>query len=112
MNLLDTAQLLGNIGEFVGAFVVVATHIYLAVQIRQNSSQIALNSHQIATERYAGQALRCSKRAHRYGVSSIGLGRRFNCSVSKLGSTILISLRCLLLTMPLSTTFPSSSFTK
>ena len=54
MNLMDTAQLLGNFGEFVGAFAVVATLIYLAVQIRQNSTQIRLNSVQTATERYAG----------------------------------------------------------
>ena len=37
MNLIDTAQLLGNFGEFVGAIAVVATLAYLAVQIRQNT---------------------------------------------------------------------------
>ena len=34
MNLMDTAQLLGNLGEFVGAFAVVVTLAFLAVQIR------------------------------------------------------------------------------
>ncbi len=34
MNLIDTAQLLGNFGEFVGAIGVVATLAYLAVQVR------------------------------------------------------------------------------
>jgi hypothetical protein len=34
------AQLLGNYGEFFGAIAVVATLIYLAVQIRQNTRQI------------------------------------------------------------------------
>ena len=37
MNLMDTAQLLGNFGEFFGAIAVVGTLGYLAVQIRQNS---------------------------------------------------------------------------
>ena len=53
MNLMDTAQLLGNFGEFVGAIAVVATLIYLAIQIRQNSVQVRVNSFQISTERYA-----------------------------------------------------------
>lgn len=37
MTLAEWAQLLGNIGEFVGAIAVVATLAYLSVQIRQNS---------------------------------------------------------------------------
>ena len=37
MDLMSTAQLLGNFGEFFGAIAVVATLIYLAVQIRQNT---------------------------------------------------------------------------
>ncbi len=36
MDLMDTAQLLGNFGEFVGAIAVVVTLVYLSVQIRQN----------------------------------------------------------------------------
>ena len=47
------AQLLGNYGEFVGAIGVVATLVYLAVQIRQNSKQIRISSFQTSTERYA-----------------------------------------------------------
>ncbi len=54
MNLMDMAQLLGNFGEFVGAIAVGATLIYLAVQIRQHSAEIRLNSHQASTERWAG----------------------------------------------------------
>ena len=38
MSLLETAQLLGNFGEFFGAIAVVATLIYLSVQIRQNTA--------------------------------------------------------------------------
>jgi len=41
MTLMDTAQLLGNVGEFIGAIVIVATLIYLAMQIRQNSEHLA-----------------------------------------------------------------------
>lgn len=37
MSLMDTAQLLGNLGEFFGAVVIVATLIYLAMQVRQNT---------------------------------------------------------------------------
>lgn len=37
MSFQDIAQLLGNVGEFVGAIGVVATLAYLAVQIRQNT---------------------------------------------------------------------------
>ncbi len=38
---------LGNIGEFVGAIGVVATLIYLALQIRQNSRQISQNTNSV-----------------------------------------------------------------
>ena len=37
MDLMNTAQLLGNLGEFVGAIAVVVTLGYLAVQVRQNT---------------------------------------------------------------------------
>ncbi|MBW2722967.1 MAG: hypothetical protein JRE71_01155 [Deltaproteobacteria bacterium] len=42
-----TLQDLGNIGEFVGAIGVVASFIYLALQIRQNSHQIAENTNSL-----------------------------------------------------------------
>ncbi len=38
------AQLLGNYGEFVGAIAVVATLMYLALQIRENSKQLRVTS--------------------------------------------------------------------
>ena len=41
MTLAETAQLLGNFGEFFGAIAVVATLIFLAVQIRLN--KVAMN---------------------------------------------------------------------
>ncbi len=37
MTMMETAQLLGNFGEFVGAIAVVATLMYLAFQIRQST---------------------------------------------------------------------------
>jgi len=40
MTLMDTAQLLGNVGEFLGAIVIVVTLIYLAAQIRQNNQAL------------------------------------------------------------------------
>ena len=50
------AQLLGNYGEFVGAIAVVATLLYLAIQIRQNSkiteAQMFQARTQMSEERY------------------------------------------------------------
>ena len=50
MSLIETSQLLGNFGEFFGAMAVVATLIYLAVQVRQNTQQMR------RVEMNAGQA--------------------------------------------------------
>jgi hypothetical protein len=44
MDLQGTAQLLGNLGEFFGAIAVLATLIYLAIQIRQNKDAIEIDS--------------------------------------------------------------------
>ena len=38
MSTLEIAQLLGNLGEFIGAIVIVASLIYLAMQIKQNTN--------------------------------------------------------------------------
>ena len=40
MTLMDTAQVLGNFGEFFGAIAVLATLVFLTVQIRQNTRQL------------------------------------------------------------------------
>jgi hypothetical protein len=53
MDAFQLFQLLGNLGEFFGAIAVVATLIYLAIQIRQNSAQLRISSYQTSTERYA-----------------------------------------------------------
>ena len=44
MDLMSTAQLLGNFGEFVGAIGVVGTLIYLAVQVRQSKEALDANT--------------------------------------------------------------------
>ena len=40
MTLMESAQLLGNFGEFFGAIAVVVTLIFLTLQVRQNTRQI------------------------------------------------------------------------
>ena len=44
MDLMNTAQLLGNFGEFFGAIAVVVTLGYLAVQVRQNTQSMDRNT--------------------------------------------------------------------
>ena len=60
MTLSETAQLLGNFGEFFGAVIVVATLIYLARQVRDTSEFIRENTmvSLAATEFSSNQASR------------------------------------------------------
>ena len=44
MDLMDTAQLLGNFGEFVGAIAVVITLLYLALQVRYGREATEANT--------------------------------------------------------------------
>ena len=44
MTLMEIAQLLGNLGEFVGAIAVVATLLYLAIQVRHSKEAIDVNT--------------------------------------------------------------------
>ena len=46
MDLVDTAQLLGNFGEFLSSIVVLVTVIYLAVQVRQTRLAVQSSSWQ------------------------------------------------------------------
>ena len=48
MTLMDTAQLLGSVGDFVGAILIAVTLIYLAVQVRQNTRALHTQSRQAA----------------------------------------------------------------
>ena len=53
MDLMSTAQLLGNFGEFLGAIAVVLTLIYLTVQLRHSSRVIEMNSEVIRADAWA-----------------------------------------------------------
>ncbi len=43
MDLMETAQLLGNFGEFVGSIAVVVTLAYLAIQVRHSRAATEVN---------------------------------------------------------------------
>jgi hypothetical protein len=43
MSFVELSAILGNWGEFIGSIAVVATLIYLAIQVRQNSQQLQDN---------------------------------------------------------------------
>jgi hypothetical protein len=47
MTLMETAQLLGNFGEFVGAVAVVATLVYLIIQVRHGAKNMEENTRQM-----------------------------------------------------------------
>ena len=46
MDLMSVAQLLGNVGEFLGAIAVVATLIYLTVQIKHTRAELQISVQQ------------------------------------------------------------------
>lgn len=56
MTLAETAELLGNFGEFFGAIAVVVTLGFLTYQLRQNCRQMRMHS-QILVGGYAGQII-------------------------------------------------------
>ena len=41
---METIQMLGNLGEFVGAIAVVATLVYLAIQVRHSKEAMEANT--------------------------------------------------------------------
>jgi len=51
MTLMETAQLLGNFGEFVGAIAVVGTLVYLAVQVGQSRKSLDANTRSLEETR-------------------------------------------------------------
>lgn len=53
MDLMTTAQLLGNFGEFVGAIAVVLTLIYLANQVRYSKQAVSENTRTLRSTVYA-----------------------------------------------------------
>lgn len=52
MDLMSTAQLLANFGEFVGAIAVVATLFYLAVQVRHSKEATEANTRSLQLQSY------------------------------------------------------------
>ena len=54
MTLVETAQLLGNFGEFFGAIAVVVTLAYLAIQVRQSNRATKTNSEQAVFANFYG----------------------------------------------------------
>ncbi|MDH3208501.1 MAG: hypothetical protein OEO79_18015 [Gemmatimonadota bacterium] len=52
MSVVEWAQVLGSIGEFVGAIVVVATLLYLTRQVRIGSRQLQQQAHLSSTEQF------------------------------------------------------------
>ena len=57
MSLMETAQLLGNFGEFVGAFAVVATLVFVGIQVKQ-SSRAMEESNRLASAAALDESLR------------------------------------------------------
>lgn len=51
MDLMSTAQLLGNFGEFIGAIAVVVTLIYLTLQVRQGKKSLDANTKSLDSAR-------------------------------------------------------------
>ena len=56
MTLLEIAQLLGNLGEFLGALAVVATLIYLAVEVRYSRQALDANTESLEENRRLARA--------------------------------------------------------
>ena len=52
MDLMSTAQLLGNFGEFVGALAVIGSLVYLPVHIRHGTEQSKLNTKAVEATAY------------------------------------------------------------
>ena len=51
MDFMSTTQLLGNLGEFLGAIAVFITLIYLAVQVRHGREAVAANTKSLEENR-------------------------------------------------------------
>ena len=50
---METIQMLGNLGEFVGAIAVVATLVYLAIQVRHSKEAMEANTKSVQESRQA-----------------------------------------------------------
>ena len=64
---METIQMLGSLGEFVGAIAVVATLVYLAIQVRHSKEAMQANTKSLAESRQAMIAQTIQARAYRRG---------------------------------------------
>ena len=77
MSFLETAQLLGNLGEFVGAIAVVVTLAYLALQVKHSKEAVAANTKSLDENRKLAIANAYQARADmvlRYAVHQASSG--------------------------------------
>jgi hypothetical protein len=70
MDLMSTAQLLGNFGEFVGAIAVVATLFYLTAQVKQNRQSVDANTLALEDERKVRLAETYQSRLHNMSANT------------------------------------------
>lgn len=70
MDFMSTAQLLGNLGEFVGAIAVVVTLFYLASQIRMSTRMAATEARQAVLDRFS--AVKATVTASPRAMAAIG----------------------------------------
>ncbi len=73
MDLMSTAQLLGNFGEFVGAIAVVATLGYLAIQVRNTRTATESNTSALRSSTYAAYIDSANEWCHFAGQHSADL---------------------------------------
>ena len=72
MNLMETAQLLGNSGEFFGAIAVVVTLGYLTLQIRQNTLAMQSTAEVEAARHWSEQNIRAALEPDMTRIMDIG----------------------------------------
>ena len=77
MDLQDTAQLLGNFGEFVGAIAVVITLAYLAIQVRHSRTATEANTRQLESAALRDMTARMENRAQLIASNSEFAGKIF-----------------------------------
>ncbi len=68
MDIVTTSQVLGNIGEFIGAIAVVVTLAYLAVQVRHGKEATDTNTRTIRANFLPGHAVQ-RRESHRSPLS-------------------------------------------
>ena len=52
MSFIELSEILGNWGEFIGSIAVVVTLIYLAIQVRQNTTTVKSSTHLVNTKNW------------------------------------------------------------